>query len=337
MTTVESIRPAILALHARIRDAVVAACERQTTDQLSKVAAEDESDTIYVIDRVSEFTLVEEVRIWAAENVPVILIAEGLENRGLVFPEGASEEDAAFRIIVDPIDGTRGLMYQKRSAWVLTGVAPNKGPGTGLQDIELSVMTEIPLVKQHLSDQGWAIRGEGAHWTRYNRLLGKSSTIDHRPSTADSIAHGFSTVTRLFPNARDVLGAIDDELVRRVLGPQPTGKTLCFEDQYASTGGQMYELAAGHDRFIADVRPLIHKIQRERGEAPCICAHPYDMCALLVAEEGGVIITGGDGSPLNAPLDTTTDVAWIGYANEDLRTRLEPVFQEVLREYGLIR
>ncbi len=335
MTTVESIRPAILALHDRIRDAVVAACERQTAEQLSAVAAEDASDTIYVIDRVSESTLVEEVRIWAAENVPVILIAEGLEGGGLVFPEGDSEEDAAFRIIVDPIDGTRGLMYQKRSAWVLTGVAPNKGPGTGLQDLELSVMTEIPLVKQHLSDQGWAIRGEGAHWTRYNRLTGGRSTIEHRPSTCTSIAHGFSTVTRLFPNARDVLGAIDDELVRRVLGPQPAGKTLCFEDQYASSGGQMYELIAGHDRFIADIRPLIHKIQKERGEAPCICAHPYDVCALLIAEEAGVEIAGVDGSPLDAPLDTTSDVAWIGYANRDLREKLEPVFQDILREYGL--
>jgi len=258
-----------------------------------------------------------------------------LQDGGLVFPDGASEDDAVFRIIVDPIDGTRGLMYQKRSAWVLTGVALNKGPETSLQDIELSVMTEIPLVKQHLSDQGWAIRGQGAHWTRYNRLSGGLSGIDLRPSTADSIAHGFSTVTRLFPNARDVLGAIDDEFVKRVLGPQPAGKTLCFEDQYASTGGQMYELAAGHDRFIADVRPLIHKIQRERGEAPCICAHPYDLAGLRLAEESGVIITGADGLPVDAPLDTTTDVAWIGYANESLRALLEPVFQETMRANGL--
>ena len=38
-----------------------------------------------------------------------------------------------WRVIVDPIDGTRGLMYQKRSAWILTGVAPNRGPGTSLR------------------------------------------------------------------------------------------------------------------------------------------------------------------------------------------------------------
>ena len=54
-------------------------------------------------------------------------------------------------------------MYQKRSAWILTAVAPNRGAGTSLRDIELAVQTEIPLVKQHLSDQLWALRGGGAH------------------------------------------------------------------------------------------------------------------------------------------------------------------------------
>ena len=44
-----------------------------------------------------------------------------------MLPDGASEADCQWRVIVDPIDGTRGLMYQKRSAWILTGVAPNRG------------------------------------------------------------------------------------------------------------------------------------------------------------------------------------------------------------------
>ena len=87
---------------------------------------------------------------------------------------GAKENDAVWRVVVDPIDGTRGLMYQKRSAWVLTGVARNRGAGTNLQDIELAVQTEIPLVKQHLCDVLWAVRGEGAHAERFNRLTGET-------------------------------------------------------------------------------------------------------------------------------------------------------------------
>ena len=35
------------------------------------------------------------------------------------------------------------------------------------------------------------------------------------------------------------------------------GKASCFEDQYLSSGGQIYELMAGHDRFVAEGVPLV--------------------------------------------------------------------------------
>ena len=335
MPSAEQLKSTILDLHDHIRDAVVRACERHDAAALAAVAAEKASDTIYAIDRVSEEVIEDGFVAWAQANAPVILIAEGLATERRVLPAGTDEREAAFRIIVDPIDGTRGLMYQKRSAWILTGVAPNRGAATRLRDIELSVMTEIPLVKQHQSDQGWAVAGGGAHWTRLNRITGERIPIELRPSSSDTIEHGFSTIFRPFPGSRDVLAALDDDLVKALLGPQPAGKALCFEDQYASTGGQMYELLAGHDRFIADLRPLIHQIQRERGEPPCICAHPYDACGYLLATEAGVVITGADGQPLDAPLDTTTDVSWIGYANEELHARIAPRLKELFEDHGL--
>jgi hypothetical protein len=36
------------------------------------------------------------------------------------------------------------------------------------------------------------------------------------------------------------------------------------------------------------------------------------------------------------PLDLTTDVAWVGYANEQLRASIEPVLQAALRRRGLL-
>src|SRR5882672_5405200 len=102
-------------------------------------------------------------------------------------------------------------MYQKRSAWILTGVAPNRGAETRIRDIVLAVQTEIPLVKQHLSDQLWAIRGEGVRATRFNRITGTSEPLGVRPSRGGTIAHGFSSICRFFPGVRDVLAAIDDE------------------------------------------------------------------------------------------------------------------------------
>ncbi|HEX3866896.1 MAG TPA: inositol monophosphatase family protein, partial [Gemmatimonadaceae bacterium] len=158
----------IRALHAKIRDAVVAACEQQSAATLAAVDAEESSDTIYRIDRVSEEILIADLASVAAEHSMVVL-AEGLAEGSLVLPRGARESNCRWRVLVDPIDGTRGLMYQKRSAWILTGVAPNRGAETRLRDVVLAVQTEIPLVKQHLSDQLWATRGGGARGTRTNR------------------------------------------------------------------------------------------------------------------------------------------------------------------------
>jgi hypothetical protein len=239
-------------------------------------------------------------------------------------------------VLVDPVDGTRGLMYHKRSAWILTGVAPDRGAATGLRDIVLAVQTEIPTLKQHLADQLWAQRGHGVQARRVNVLTGGSEPLDLRPSAADGIAHGFATVVRFFPGARDVLAAVDDDVALQLLGAQQPGRALAFEDQYASTGGQLYGLMAGHDRFIADVRPLLAAVRAARGLPRGLCCHPYDLAAALIAEEAGVVLTGGAGGPLDAPLDTTSDVAWIGYANPRLRARVEPVLLAALRRHGLL-
>ena len=39
--------------------------------------------------------------------------------------------------------------------------------------------------------------------------------------------------------------------------PGRDGVPLVFDDQYISTGGQLYELAVGHDLFTADLRPAV--------------------------------------------------------------------------------
>ena len=324
-------------LHEQIRGAVIEACERSAVEVLAEVAREEaEGDTIYAVDRVSEGLLIDFFEREIAPATPLVLVAEGLPEGKVVLPSGALEVDAVWRIIVDPIDGTRGLMYQKRSGWVLTGVARNRGADTCLADIELAIQTEIPLVKQHLSDVAWAVRGEGAHAARFNRLTGESTSIRLGPSQSPTIAHGYAQVVRFFPGAREELAAIDEEIVLGALGPVQPGKAHCFEDQYASTGGQLYELASGHDRFIADLRPLMEDLMRARGLALGICCHPYDLCAELVAREAGVIVTDLRGEPLRAPLAVEPDVAWVGYANAQVRAQIEPLWRAALAHRGLL-
>jgi fructose-1,6-bisphosphatase/inositol monophosphatase family enzyme len=327
--------PALQRIHAAIRTDVVAACEAQAGQDLARIERDLEGDTIYAVDRVGEARLLELVESELA-GTAVVLLAEGLPPEGVVLPRGRAEADAAFRILFDPIDGTRGLMYQKRSAWILSAVAPNKGSATRLRDVEVALQTEVPLVKQHLSDALWAVKGQGAHAQRHDRLTGAVRPLRLRPSQASTIAHGFAMLSRFFPGAREELAAIDEEIVREALGPVRPGKAHCFEDQYICTGGQLYELIAGHDRFVADLRPLMDAHLRGRGLALGICCHPYDICTELIAREHGVIVTDAAGRPLDAPFDVTSDVAWVGYANQAIRAQVAPLLDAALRRRGLL-
>jgi len=328
--------PVVQRLHRRLRADVLAACGALGEDELRQVSGDAGGDTLYALDRVSESVLFEELGRDALALGGLVLVAEGLEEGFAVLPAGLLQKDARLVVIVDPIDGTRGLMYQKRSAWALTGVAPNRGVETRLSDVRLAVQTEIPLVKQYLGDELVALRGHGARAERVNVLDGERQPLALCPSRAATPAHGYAMLSRFFPGARDTLAAIDEEVIRAVLGPPPPGRALCFEEQYASTAGQLYELAIGHDRFNADLRPLMTKVLAERGEAAGLACHPYDVCASLVASEAGVILTAPGGAPLDAPLDLETPVAWVGYANAALRSLIEPALVAALSRRGLL-
>jgi hypothetical protein len=314
------------AIHTAIRATVVAACERSAVEHLSQPVADDAGDTIFAIDRISEETLLAHFGDLAGEW-PLRLVAEGLGAAGqMTLPEQAQPEIV---IIVDPIDGTRGLMYQKRPAWILTGVAAYHGRLPTLADIELAVQTEVPLVKQHLCDSFWASEAQVVGGERLNRLTGERQPLAPQPSRAATIAQGFGNIARFFPGPRGLMAEIDDELIERVLGAPPPGRALAFEDQYISSAGQLYELLMGHDRWAADLRALVP------GYAG-LCCHPYDLCTELIARAAGVRVTGASGEPLTAPLDVDSAVAWMGFANDSIQAQVRPVLQNLLKERGLL-
>ena len=89
-----------------------------------------------------------------------------------------------------------------------------------------------------------------------------------------------------------MLAEIDEEIVRAALGKPREGKAQCFEDQYISTGGQLYELMAGHDRFIADIRPLMSSVMKRPRSRPEHLLSSVRLCTELIAREFGVMITG---------------------------------------------
>jgi hypothetical protein len=173
-----------------------------------------------------------------------------------------------------------------------------------------------------------------------------------RPSAAPSLAHGFATISKFFLGAKELTARVEETLFEQILGPPADGNPLVFDDQYLSSGGQLYELMVGHDRFNADLRPVMHTakgltprppslegkgessppspVGRGAGGVGRLCAHPYDLCSELIAREAGVIVTDDRGEPLTAPLDIDADVCWIGYANAALQARIEPLLLPML-------
>ncbi|MCS7254651.1 MAG: inositol monophosphatase [Armatimonadota bacterium] len=314
-------------LHSKLREHIVRKRSELAQESLTSVTARD-GDVSFGIDVTSEELLIEFCERWSYET-PFVLVAEGIPGSGwCIFPKGRSIAEAQFFLIVDPIDGTREIMYDKRSAWILSGVAPNYGEQTCLRDIVVAMQTEIPTSKQYISDVLWAIKGHGANAERHNLITGDVQKLKLQPSTATTLQHGFAMLSKFFPAGKGLLAQLEEELFRRLLGDSQI--PLAFDDQYISTGGQLYELMVGHDRFNADLRPIIFEALGLSGDATPLCAHPYDLCTELIAREAGVIVTDENGRQLSARLDIRENVAWVGYANEALRRQIEPLLHELL-------
>jgi hypothetical protein len=220
-------------------------------------------------------------------------------------------------------------MYNKRSAWALAGIAPNKGRGTTtLADIEVAVMTELPTTRHLYSDQLWATQNGGAFRQAQNLVTGERKDLPIRPSKSSNLSHGFASLAKFFPPAKGATARFEEALLARV-APDEGENPLVFDDQYISTGGQIYEILVGHDRFLADLRPVFFDAL---GLPKKLVCHPYDICTELIAREAGVIITDEKGNALSAPLDISASVSWAGYANSALRELVEPHLQELLHE-----
>jgi fructose-1,6-bisphosphatase/inositol monophosphatase family enzyme len=322
----------LVELGAMTRDVVVKSHARTDNATVSHAA---EADTIYRIDTDVEPMLIDFCDHWSKE-LPLVLIAEGIEDEhgregARVFPRGTRAEDAVVRVIVDPIDGTRGIMYDKRSAWSLAGVAVNRGESTRLADIEVAVMTELPTSKLRYGDVLSAIRGRGVIARRVDLLDGSVSSFTPRPSGAKRIDHGFASVSNFFPGTKVLASELMETIARSLIGEADVTRATVFDDQYISTGGQFYELIVGHDRFNCDLRPMFYGIT---GGPRGLAVHPYDVATALVATEAGVILTDGLGRPLDGPMDCTTDITWAGYANDAIRRQIEPLIRAFFEGRG---
>lgn len=328
--THEDLRKLLCALGVAIRDAVLTRRAGVSAAELAAVADHAGGDTIYGVDKFGEAAIL----AWFEANWPaawpVQVVMEGIEH-DLCFPAGTAVGDTRWKCILDPVDGTRGIMYDKRSAWALGGIAPQRGGETRLSQIVAAAMTEIPTSKQWRADQFSTTADGPLVGSAADIRTNTSAPLAASPSAAAGFAHGFSSLAKFFPEGRTLTAQIEeriwDELVGLPSSPSPT----IFDDQYLSTGGQFYEVIVGHDRLVGDLRPLVFRVL-DIDCASLVC-HPYDACAWLVLAKAGAVYEHPLGGFPDAPLDTASGVAWIAYANARLAALAQPVVRKVLNQF----
>lgn len=288
-------------------------------------------DMIYGIDKRVEPTLLAGLSVWPASLGVASIVAEGLEGSP---SSPAQDSDRRVKLLIDPIDGTRGLMYDKRSAWFLAAAAPDLGDATRISDAFAAVMVEIPTSKQTLADvMMWSLGGS-VRVLRKNLVTGGETEPDFGPSRADSLKDGFAQVSNFFPGVKRLAADLMEHIAVAVVGDVQPGSAAIFEDQYISTGGQFAELLMGHDRFCCDLRPIFYDILKRRAGVEItrgLCCHPYDAAGLPILRAAGIEVTDGFGAPLDAPFGLDEPVHWCGYANAALRRHIEPVIQEWIK------
>jgi hypothetical protein len=321
--TAEIVANLLLDLGLKVRSRICS--DRVDIAVASRVVEVSAVDSIFGIDRHVEPLIVEALQGWPEGLLPVAVFSEGLHQVPLLIG-GQPQDLPKYWLLIDPIDGTRGLMYDKRSAYFLAAAAPGTTRQPRLSDCIASVGVELPTSKAGWADMFVWSKGRSVRAMRADLSDSSIRSFDAiRPSTATDLSNSFGTVVAFFPQGKRRAAGLAEEIAK--VNSTFGGPIQIFEDQYICTGGQMVELMIGHDRFSADLRPLLYAKDSIKG----LCCHPYDLALAPLVKAAGVILTGSDGMELDAPFALDINVSWCGYANEKIKELVEPVIQRALR------
>lgn len=315
------------------REALVQARRSGDFSRIARPVGQGAGDTTYGIDRPSEDALDEWLRE-VGRVQPLSILTEDAGWRHVGPGEGGMVELPGFdhggpRIVVDPIDGTRNLMNDLRSAWSVLGMA---GPGRGMprqSEIVFGVLSEIPDSRAASFRRFSAVRGGPCRFEEKTFYKGgpivKPSTL--RSGSDDRVDHGYFPFFKYMADQRPEIAALEARFLARLSELEGADVRNCYDDQYVSNGGQLALLALGTYRMIADLRGFL----AERAGKPTLTTKPYDVAgALLCAQAAGCVVTAVDGGELDFPIDTQTPVSWVGWVNEETRRRLAPHLAAVL-------
>ena len=284
-------------------------------------------DTTYSLDRAAEDAL----NPWfeaRARQGPLSLFSEdtgwrhGGPRRGGGMRWLAGFDHGGPRIVVDPVDGTRNLMSDLRSAWTAIGFAPAGPDQPHMRDVTGGLLAEIPDSRGARARVLFASRGAGAYLESHD-LAGRALEPAARLSADGEVRfdHGYFPFFRYAPDLRPAIASVEAAFFERLARLEGADVRNCWDDQYIASAGQLALLALGTYRMVVDLRPLM-AARLGRSTQP---SKPYDVAgAILVAREAGCPVLHPEGGALDFPLDATTPVAFAGFHGAEAAKRLLP-------------
>jgi hypothetical protein len=318
------------------RGAMRSALDRDSLSEVDRPVAQGVGDQTFGLDLPTESVL----STWleeCARGGPLSLLTEdsGWRHRGPAGDGGPPVALPGFdhggpRIVVDPVDGTRNLMADLRSAWTVLALCPPGPAQPRLSDVALGLLAELPTSRAASWRSLHARRGGGARME--HRTLADGALLDERPLVCDGDDrpdHGYFPFFCFSHAMRPLVASLTAAFFERLGRLEGAEVRHCYDDQYISNGGQLALLALGSYRMIADLRAALS--DRVAGE--CVSSRPYDCAgAVLVAREAGCLVLSADGSELDFDLDATTPVSFVGFTNKMTRARLAPHLAAALDE-----
>jgi fructose-1,6-bisphosphatase/inositol monophosphatase family enzyme len=320
-------------LREAARGAMRRAIDGGRLDEVDRPVGQGAGDLTYGLDLVTENALDRWFDKTARES-PLSLFSEdaGWRHRG-PSAGGKSRSLPGFdhggpRVVIDPVDGTRNMMADLRSAWTVIALC---GPGEDvprMSEATFGLVAELPDSRAERYRILTAERGCGAHLQE--RFIADGSLYREHVCQVDGddrVDHGYFSFFRYTPAMRPLLARIEAEFFERLARSEGADLRNCFDDQYISNGGQLVLLILGTYRMIADLRARL----APNFDVPCTTSKPYDCAgAIVIAREAGCILTDAEGAALDFPLDATTPVHFVGYANRATASRLAPHLAAVM-------
>ncbi|MEZ5976919.1 MAG: hypothetical protein R3F34_01705 [Planctomycetota bacterium] len=292
-------------------------------------------DETFALDAACETAVEGWLRERAADG-PISLLTEDRGWRHLG-PDGAGgvRELAGFdhggpRIALDPVDGTRNVAADLRSAWTVVS-ACGAGPlEPRFADVSVGVVSETP---DDPPARGAPVRRARQPWRARRDLDERRSLGLRRAARARRRrrrrGRRFAPFFRYEPALRPATAALEAAFAAEVERLHGTNPCHLLDDQYIASAGQLVLLTLGTYRQICDPR---HVLATRRG-SPTVTSKPYDLAgALLVARESGCLVEPLGRDEFDFALDCTTPVGFVGWHNARTRAKLRPALEHALRE-----